>query len=126
MSQQSQNMKNFPDAPGKTIEDDSEAYERTDSGFISGEITSENTDSGIIDDKISSSKSIVEEDEDEKEREALSMILDSGVCLSEKFSNFSLKDEDLDKKQTPVEFDKTKIKSDFPLFFYEPDEDGDT
>lgn len=128
MSQQSRNVKNFPDAPGKTIEDDSEVYEKVDSGFISEDITSENTDSGIIEDKISSRKSIVEEYEDEQEIQTDSMIIDSGVCLSEKFSNISIsKEEDLNEKtQSPVELDNIKLKNDFPLFFYEADEDGDT
>lgn len=121
------NTKNVPDTPGK-FEEDTEAYERTDSGFISGDIPSESLDSGLLEEK-SSSRNIIEE---VNEPEApTSMILDSGVCLSEKFSNISISKEGLNdlnapKKQSPVDTESKKIKSDFPLFFYEPDEDGDT
>lgn len=144
---------NFPDAPGKVTDDDKcGLYEssRTDSGFISsgnllvsGEIvseeiqpasgTSENTssrplDSGII--------------EDGKEKDTDYMRLDSGVCLSESFSNLNIKQgfNDLNCpkiKQTPVEsYTRSdlqkqapvgKVSDDIPWkIYYEQDDDGDT
>ncbi|KAJ8948208.1 hypothetical protein NQ318_010484 [Aromia moschata] len=141
MSNKQRNPANFPDAPGKLTDDDKcGLYEssRTDSGFISsgnllvsGEIVSEEIqpvplDSGIIEDK---------KDQDY-------MHLDSGVCLSESFSNLNIKSglNDLNSpkvKQTPVESyvrSETKIKpvpvkasEDIPWkIYYEQDEDGDT
>lgn len=142
---------NFPDAPGKVTDDDKcGLYEssRTDSGFISsgnllvsGEIVSEeiqpasgvseNTrplDSGIIDDS--------------KEKDTDYMRLDSGVCLSESFSNLNIKQgiNDLNSpkiKQTPVEsYVRTDLQKQAPVLkvsddipwkiYYEQDDDGDT
>lgn len=140
MSNKQQNTNIFPDAPGKVTDDDKcGLYEssRTDSGFISsgnllvsGEIVSEEiqpepVDSGIIEDK---------KDQDY-------MRLDSGVCLSESFSNLNIKSglNDLNSpkiKQTPVEsflrsdpkINKQPVgKDDIPWkIYYEQDEDGDT
>lgn len=141
MSKQ-QNTTNFPDASGKlTDEDKCGLYEssRTDSGFISsgnllvsGEIVSEEiqseSDSGIIKDK----------------QEPDYMRLDSGVCLSESFSNLKIQQglNDLNcpkvKSQAPVEsyvISDSKIKQapvnkipdDIPWkIYYDQDDDGDT
>lgn len=139
---------NFPDAPGKVTDDDKcGLYEssRTDSGFISsgnllvsGEIVSEEIqpasgssrplDSGII--------------EDRKEKDPDYMRLDSGVCLSESFSNLNIKQgfNDLNCpkiKQTPVEsYTRSDLQKQAPVgkasddipwkIYYEQDDDGDT
>lgn len=129
---------------------------RTDSGFISSEIISEDlSDSGIIEEKkkvgFSSSRLgtdsgvIDEEDEDraqEDPKKPTSMLLDSGVCLSENLSKISISqgfnDLDAPKKQPPVDssaslsgklkpLQPTKEVVDIPWkIYYEQNEDGDT
>lgn len=137
---------NFPD--GKLTDDDKcGLYEssRTDSGFISsgnlivsGEIVSEE-----IQPTSGNSQSRPLDSGNDKEKEQDYMRLDSGVCLSESFSNLNIKPglNDLNSpkiKQTPVEpYCKSepqrtsspvvKPVDDVPWkLYYEQDEDGDT
>lgn len=127
---------------------------RTDSGFISGEIISEElVDSGIIEEKkkvesslpVTDSGVIDEEEEDRIQgdpKKATSMLLDSGVCLSENFSKIcisqGLNDLDAPKKTLLVDSaaslsgkfksqQSTKEEDDIPWkIYYEQNEDGDT
>lgn len=145
---------NFPDAPGKVTDDDKcELYEssRTDSGFISsgnllvsGEIVSEEIQSGIFENTSSGplTSGSVEGKEKNSENDTDYMRLDSGVCLSESFSNLNIKQSFNDLncpkiKQTPVESyirsdlqkqaPVLKVSDDIPWkIYYEQDDDGDT
>ncbi|XP_018571849.1 NF-kappa-B inhibitor cactus-like [Anoplophora glabripennis] len=143
---------NFPDAPGKVTDDDNcGLYEssRTDSGFISsgnllvsGEIVSEEIQSVSGIPENTSSRPLTLGVVEEKEKDTDYMRLDSGVCLSESFSNLNIKQgfNDLNCpkiKQTPVEsyiksdlqkqVPVVKVSDDIPWkIYYEQDDDGDT
>lgn len=142
----------------KFEEDKSELYDssRTDSGFISSEITSEElTDSGILEDKKKvrspllhsqaiTDSGIIEEEEDHNiqgdQKKSTSMLLDSGVCLSENFSKLSISQgfNDLDAPKKAQLVDSNASLSgqsrqpsievgDIPWkIYYEQNEDGDT
>lgn len=143
----------------KFDEDKSELYDssRTDSGFISSEIISEElTDSGILEDKkkvrspplhsqaITDSGIIEEEEQDHSiqgdQKKSTSMLLDSGVCLSENFSKLSISQgfNDLDDPKKAQLVDSTASLSGQPRqpsievgdipwkIYYEQNEDGDT
>lgn len=141
----------------KLEEDKYELYgsSRTDSGFISGEIISEElTDSSILEDKkkVESAQlrlqavtdsGVIDKDEDfiqGDSKKPTSMLLDSGVCLSENFSKICISqgfnDLDAPKKSQLVDSNASltgKIKQpsievgDVPWkIYYEQNEDGDT
>lgn len=138
----------------KIDEDKCELYDssRTDSGFISGEIYSDElTDSGVIEEKKKvgansraciDSGVIYEEDEDGvqgDQKKSVSMYVDSGVCLSENLSKISISQgfNDLDAPlksklidlDSPVKEQKTPTKEvgEIPWkIYYEQNEDGDT
>ncbi|CAG9861953.1 unnamed protein product [Phyllotreta striolata] len=116
---------------------------RTDSGFISGEISEEITDSGASFDEHQvhdRPAAIPEERPDDEEKPHEPMILDSGVCLSDSFSKIVIKERrpqglnDLNsprtKSQTPVDSvrpSKIKPSAEVPWkAYYEQDEEGDT
>lgn len=124
-------------------EDKCELYasSRTDSGFISGEIYSEELDSGVIEEKKKVSV-IDEEDEDciqGDPKKSTSMYIDSGVCLSENLSKISISQgfNDLDAplksrfvdSGSSVKEHKPPAKEvgDIPWkIYYEQNEEGDT
>lgn len=111
------------DASGKTAgmtEDKFALYEssRTDSGFISGEISEEQsqllTESGDIEESVN--------------KEDMQLRLDSGVVLSlsENFSSLSLKNPDLNNLNSSTIIEsEPEPKVPWELY-YEQDEDGDT
>lgn len=128
---------------------------RTDSGFISSEITSEEFDDlGVIEEKkkvgyikpVIDSGIIEEEDEDSLQgdpKKPTSMLLDSGVCLSENLSKIYISQgfNDLDAPLKTTLVDSTPSLSgknesqqrtkdatpDIPWkIYFEQDEDGDT
>ncbi|KAK9890890.1 hypothetical protein WA026_012232 [Henosepilachna vigintioctopunctata] len=120
------------DTEKKILEDDLVESSRTDSGFISSGnmIVSEE----IIDEPEENKDNNL--DEELKEDKEV-MLLDSGVCLSENFSNLSLKNSNLNNLSSNssknVESDRGKspevrlnISDQFWKTYYEQDENGDT
>ncbi|XP_072380098.1 NF-kappa-B inhibitor cactus [Diabrotica undecimpunctata] len=113
---------------------------KTDSGFISGEISEEILDSGLIEDvdkPLNTTASFTEEEEKKVEP----MLLDSGVCLTESFSKISIKEiesgvNDLNNPKKPTalvapvdSFTKKQVKPVEAIpwkIYYEQDEEGDT
>ncbi|CAH1155834.1 unnamed protein product [Phaedon cochleariae] len=123
------------DASGKPINDKCELYEssRTDSGFLSGEISEEITDSGIIEEKplntdfCNLDSGIIDE---EKKVTTEPMLLDSGVCLTESFSKISIEESGLNNLNSPKKVAapvECKKNDEIPWkIYYEQDEEGDT
>lgn len=132
----------FADASASDDKKDFYESSRTDSGFISGELSEEISeeiiDSGVIEDhKKHNITDTIPEEEDEKK--AVPMLLDSGVCLTESFSKISIKEKqaglnDLNNprnKPQPlvdsIKPNKNKASDDIPWrAYYEQDEEGDT
>lgn len=111
----------FADASGKAAgmtEDKFALYEssRTDSGFISGEISEEQS-------QLLTESEVIEESVNKKD---MQLHLDSGVVLSlsDNFSSLSL-DPDLNNLNPPITTKPEKQKVPWELY-YEQDEDGDT
>lgn len=134
-------------------EDKCDSYDasRTDSGYLSGEICSEELNSGVIEEKkkvesntrsFTDSDIINEDDEDRVQgdpKKPTSMYIDSGVCLTENLSKISISQgfNDLDaplkskfvESGSPVKEQKTPAKEigEIPWkIYYEQNEDGDT
>lgn len=129
MSNQSENERYLSEAGKGSMEDKFYENSRTDSGFLSGHITSEEIRSEEI--TSATESGLIEEDIKEDNL----MRLDSGVvCLSQTFSSLSLdlktpglNNLNTTKTRTNENVDSKIIEEKHPWeLYYKQDEDGDT